>query len=111
MAAAILSELKREQRSGITHYVSGQHRAYTMPPPDEDHALLVFVDAIGWAVLATCKLVDGEWQPDRDEGKVLRQAATGVGSGWRDFPADFKLSEPMRDALQNATPIGDTAGL
>lgn len=97
-----LDRLERENRAGVPHYKSGQHRAYTMPPPDESHALLVYVDVMGHAVLMTCELRDGEWHP---EGMRCRISASGLGHGWQAIPEDTELSQDSRDALAAATPF------
>jgi hypothetical protein len=94
--ADVLAALEREERAGVAHYRAGQHVAW-VEPQEPNAAVLLYVDAMGWAVIMGC-----ERQCDWEAVVVLgRVSATGVAQGERELPADFRLSDAARRALAN----------
>ena len=91
-----LRKFKREEREGIPHYVTGQHKARAV---GKKHAQLSYVDIGGHVCIMPCQLTkEGDWRP---MGIVLRLGANGLTSYSR-LPPGFNLSQNMINALKEA---------
>lgn len=95
-----LDGLAEEDRQGIPHYVTGQHKAWKLTDPETGapDVLLRYVNVLGRAVLVLCAHGRGAWQPLA----LSWVAVTGVGKGWDAAPDEFELSDLMLAAIEDA---------
>lgn len=96
--ASALDDLAVESRAGVPHYAVGQHRAWH-DAEEPDAAVLLYVDAMGWAVIVGC-VRECDWEPAVILGRV---SATGVAQRGAALPEGFVLSDESRAALASAT--------
>lgn len=98
-------DLLVEDRAGVPHFVTGQHRAYLLGDNDPPTgALLRFADVMGWGWLVLCERdqVAGRWTACY----VSQFTATGLGTNeWTKVIGDFEFSDKMLAALDNAEPV------
>jgi hypothetical protein len=96
-------ELEKEQRSGVMHYVVGQHFAELQGPPEDAMAVaqLSYVSPIGVVILAVVSEQGRPWEPAVAMARVL---GTGYDYGMRPLPANFEITIEMRAALRDLEP-------
>lgn len=87
--------LRREERDGVPHFLTGQHGARLLTP---GYAQLSYVDNSGHLVVMPCAAdARGEWYP---MGGVLRCGV--VSCGFHSVPLGFELSPRMIAAIKRA---------
>lgn len=100
--AIVRRELRKEKRSGVDHYVLGQHFAEEVEPEDprEDEelraALLSYVTVFGVVCVPMIKEGSEDWKPMAGACRVV---GTRVDYGPRSLPDDWELSDEMKAAL------------
>lgn len=94
--AMIGRTLRKEERAGVSHFVTGQHQAEIVEDDTHLFAILTFVNVMGHAVLLLCRK-SKRWEP----WGVFGEAGHSLLKRGQP-PEDWEFSDDMLAALRKA---------
>lgn len=94
--------LRLEDRAGVPHYVPGQIKAWRTDEDGSNIALVRHCDRMGRAWLTCCEHKDGEWKAVM---AIYRTAGGLSPQGWLPTPENFRFTDGILAAIENAAPF------